>query len=420
MKIRSLHIENFRGINSFEIEGLGSLLVVAGINGAGKTSLLDALKILLSWLIARVKNPKGRGLSIEEKDIRKGANYCLLKIRLEDNTEWQIYRQRPGCRTAPVAKTDLTEMSVLANSIAGRLYDNPSDTNITLIDAFGVNRVVNETPMRVRKNHKLMPMDALSVGMSNSVNFHDFFVWFREMEDIENERYRNTGVLVLNKQLQAVRQAIARWTDGYSDFKVQRNPKAFVIKKNNTSFDFNQLSDGEKSYLALILDIARKMAMTHPISEHPLEEDGIILIDEIDLHLHPSWQREVIGKLQTIFPNCQFIVTTHSPQVVSCVNLRDGNRLVCSYNGQLIETSENPYGQESDMVLTEAFQMQSLRNPETESHIQALWSLIKDNQTETEQYKNHYEWLREHVSLSDSIFSQLNLQKMLMQKNRNL
>lgn len=328
MSIEYLYIENFRGITRFEITGLSNLVVASGINGAGKTSLLVAVKILLSWLIARVRNAKGRGLPIDEKDITKGADYCLLKIRLSNGIGWQIYKQRPGCRTAPIARTDFVEMMALANETAEKLYAAPEETNITLIDAYGVNRVVNETPMRIRKKHKLKPIDALSVDMSNSVNFHDFFVWFREMEDIENESLRNTGTLKLNKQLQVVRDAIAGWADGYNDFKVQRQPKAFIINKNGVRFDFNQLSDGEKSYLALVSDIARKMAMTHPTLEKPLEGDGIVLIDEIDLHLHPAWQREVIGKLQTVFPNCQFVITTHSPQVVSCVSFHDGNRLI--------------------------------------------------------------------------------------------
>jgi predicted ATP-binding protein involved in virulence len=416
MNIEYLYIEHFRGIQRFEIQGLGRLAVVAGINGAGKTSLLVAVKILLSWFIARVRNAKGRGLAIDERDITHGEDYCLLKIRLSNGAEWQLYRQRPGCRTAPVAKTDLTGMMTLANEVAEQVYRAPQTTDLPLIDAYGVNRVVSETPMRVRKSHKLQPLDAWTVDMSNSVNFHDFFVWFREMEDIENESLRDTGHLALNRQLQAVRGAIARWADGYSDFKVQRNPKAFIIKKQGVRFDFNQLSDGEKSYIALVLDIARKMAMTHPSLEHPLEGDGIVLIDEIDLHLHPAWQREVVGKLQAVFPRCQFVITTHSPQVVSCVNFHEGDRLIGIYDGTLREETENPYGQESDMILAEAFRMKSLRNPEVEARIATLWQLIEEGKAESKAYREGYQWLAENVSPDDAIFRQLRMQEMLSSK----
>lgn len=89
------------------------------------------------------------------------------------------------------------------------------------------------------------------------------------------------------------------------------------IDKDGKTFDILQLSQGERSLLALVADIAYRLAIMNPTSEDPLHGKGIVLIDEIDLHLHPRWQRSVIRNLQTTFPNCQFIITTHSPLVVS-------------------------------------------------------------------------------------------------------
>ena len=73
----------------------------------------------------------------------------------------------------------------------------------------------------------------------------------------------------------------------------------------------------KKSLLALVGDIARRLILANPSLENPLYGEGIVLIDEIELHLHPKWQREVINKLREVFPNIQFILTTHSPQVIS-------------------------------------------------------------------------------------------------------
>lgn len=410
MKIEYLYIENFRGIHKFEIGNLRNLNVIAGVNGAGKTTIISALRILFSWFIARIRNVKSRGINILDKDITIGKKYCFLKIKLDNGVSWQIYKQRSNYRGAAAYKTEMSNMMPLANEIATQLAENDGTANITLIDAYGVNRVVDSTPMRVRKQHKLKPMDAMSIDMSNGVNFHDFFIWFREMEDIENERLRNTGKLVLNTQLEAVRQTIAKLIDGYHDFKVQRNPQAFIISKGNIKFDFNQLSDGEKSYIALVLDIARKMAMTHPNMHNPLDGDGIVLIDEIDLHLHPTWQRDVVGKLQTIFPNCQFIITTHSPHVVSCVNLVEGNKLIAIYNGEAIEICENLYGMESDFILTDIFQMQSLRNQIAQSHIDNIWSILKEKGYQSEDFIKAMTWLKTNLNCSDPIFAQINLE----------
>jgi predicted ATP-binding protein involved in virulence len=252
--------------------------------------------------------------------------------------------------------------------------------------------------------------------MSNSVNFHDFFIWFREMEDIENESLRNTGHLQKDKRLEAVRNSIATVFDGYSDFKVQRNPKSFVINKGEEKLDFNQLSDGEKSYMALIFDIVRKMAMTHPSLENPLNGDGIVLIDEVDLHLHPSWQREVIDKLKQLLPNCQFFISTHSPHVVSSVNLKTGDKLILITNGEAIEFIGNSYGRESHIVLADIFKMDSLRNPIVQYHIDKIWACLKNKDYESEEFNTEFSWLKDNVDSADSIFIQINLQIAMIKK----
>lgn len=415
MKIEELYIENFRGIHKLEVKDLAYLNVIAGLNGAGKSSVLTAIKTLLSWLIARIRNQKGNGISIKDKDITNGKNYCLLRIRLDNGVEWQLYKQHSKCRAKAEYKTELSKMNAFANELAEGLgQDVPTD--LPLIDAYGVNRVVNETPMRVRAAHKLNPLDALSVDMSNSVNFHDFFIWFREMEDIENESLRNTGHLQKDKRLEAVRNSIATVFDGYSDFKVQRNPKSFVINKGEEKLDFNQLSDGEKSYMALIFDIVRKMAMTHPSLENPLNGDGIVLIDEVDLHLHPSWQREVIDKLKQLLPNCQFFISTHSPHVVSSVNLKTGDKLILITNGEAIEFMGNSYGRESNIVLADIFKMDSLRNPIVQCHIDKIWACLKNKDYESEEFDTELSWLKDNVDSADSIFIQINLQIAMIKK----
>lgn len=415
MKIQNIYIENFRAINKLEISNWSNLNVIAGINGAGKTSVLTAIKILLSWLIARIRNPKGNGITITDEDITNGKNFCFLKVKLDNGIEWQIYKQRSTSRAKAEYKTDFSKMTPYANELAESIGDE-KQSDIPLIDAYGVNRVVNETPMRVHAVHKLKPIDALSVDMSNSVNFHDFFIWFREMEDIENESLRETGVLMKDKRLEAVRRTIPTVFEGYANFKVQRSPKAFVITKGDTKFDFNQLSDGEKSYMTLIFDITRKMAMTHPTLDNPLEGDGIVLIDEIDLHLHPSWQRDVIGHLQHLLPNCQFIISTHSPHVVSCVNLNANDKLIVISNGEAIEAVGNNYGRESNIVLSDIFQMESLRNPVVQEHIDKIWNCLSKNDCDSDVFNTELTWLKTNVNRADSIFVQINLQMALIRK----
>jgi predicted ATP-binding protein involved in virulence len=86
--------------------------------------------------------------------------------------------------------------------------------------------------------------------------------------------------------------------------------------------ELSQLSDGYRNLLALVLDFARRLAQAHPNWPNPLEAPGILLIDEVELHLHPKWQQTIITDLHAVFPNTQIIVTTHSPYVVTTVESR--------------------------------------------------------------------------------------------------
>ena len=146
---------------------------------------------------------------------------------------------------------------------------------------------------------------------------YDFTKQLRHIvkDDIASKKQieRNEG-----KELHFVRQAIEAFIPDYKNLQVKRVPRPRMeLTKNDETFDLNQLSDGEKNLIALIGDIARRLTMANPDINNPLEVEGIILIDEIDLHLHPKWQRIVAQKMPDIFPNCQFFISTHSPQVIS-------------------------------------------------------------------------------------------------------
>lgn len=94
------------------------------------------------------------------------------------------------------------------------------------------------------------------------------------------------------------------------------------LKKGGVLLDIQQLSQGEKAVFTLVGDLARRLSLLNPMLDNPLLGYGIVLIDEIDLHLHPQWQQTIIERLTSTFPNVQFVVTTHSPQILSTVNSR--------------------------------------------------------------------------------------------------
>ena len=187
-----------------------------------------------------------------------------------------------------------------------------------LVVQYSVSRAVLDIPMRVRDTHAFRPEAALEGALSaEGKTFRHLFEWLREREDIENEAVRYFKQHREDRQLGTVRRAIASALPGFSNLRVRRSPLRMTVQKGPLELRVDQLSDGEKCFLALIGDLARRLATANPWHEDALKASAIVLIDEIELHMHPTWQRDVVAILRTTFPGCQFIVTTHSPQVLA-------------------------------------------------------------------------------------------------------
>jgi hypothetical protein len=202
---------------------------------------------------------------------------------------------------------------------------------------------------------------------SRGAQREDFLRWFLLREDFENEMFREQrGRDHVDPQLAAVRRAILSflpdWTDlrfrrrptrepgaAHIDFVVGRAP-ALILRKGGTQLAFSQLSGGEQGLLVLVGDIARRLAITHPNLADPLQGRGVVLIDEVELHLHPHWQRTLIPDLERTFPNLQFIVTTHSPQVLSLIPRA---QVVLLRDFQRVEQPPHTLGRDSNAILWE-------------------------------------------------------------------
>ena len=154
-----------------------------------------------------------------------------------------------------------------------------------------------------------------------------------------------------------------------------------LVDKNGETFNLEQLSDGEKNLIALVGDIARRLSIANPNSNKPLEGDGIILIDEVDLHLHPAWQRLIIPKLTELFPNCQFFITTHSPQVLSHVKPENIFLLKNENNKLTYSEPTESYGKNSDRILEDILGVDARPKKEKEA-LRKIYELIQSNKIE--------------------------------------
>lgn len=391
MKVNELKLNNFRGFKDVSLSFSSQINVLVGVNGVGKSSILNAIAILLSRLIWRIRSNKSTGRQFDPKDVMYGQSKTSNTIKIcldEEEIVWTVGRYRLKVKNQTI--TNLENLNRIVTTIHERLAHNEA-YNIPLAVYYSVNRAVLDVPLRIKKTHIFDPLAAYDDALTDKRKENDFrlfFEWFRNREDLENENRRYQDGLIKpenwefpDRQLEAVRRALSILMPEFKELQVRRNPLRMVVKKNGQLFEIGQLSDGEKCLLAMVGDLARRLALANPYLDNPLHGKGVVLIDEIDLHLHPAWQRIVLSKLTEAFPNCQFIVSTHSPQMLGEVYPSDVI-LIHQDKVTLNITCVKPkqmYGLSSCEILEEWMDT-NRRNVYVEEKINKIFELIDNEQ----------------------------------------
>lgn len=384
MKVKRLKMQSFRGIGDLTLEfDETSPTALIGINGVGKSSILDCLAILLSQMISEIAYAESRRRNriqervnfylgpkiineyeksipgkpdiekrlFSEDDITNGhqKTHNEIKIFLQSReVSWFLTTFSKERSEEP--NIENAELNTAAQDIHRQWEANPK-LNLPLAIYYPVKRSVLGIDMEITETHSLKQIDAYDQALNGvQISFHRFFQWFRSLEDLENEERRDNPEFK-NQQIEAVRQSIYSLIPGFSNLRVRRSPLRMTLQKQGEELIVNQLSDGEKCLLAMVGDLARRLAIANPSLPDPLQGSGVVLIDEIELHLHPKWQREIIPALTRTFPNCQFIVTTHSPQVISQVKPEGIYILEKTDEGVVAKRPESSFGRDSNRIL---------------------------------------------------------------------
>ncbi len=377
MKVKRLKMNSFRGFSDLTLEfDTDEPTVFIGINGVGKSSILECLAILLSWLTKRIQTPNSSGRFFTEDDIKNGCKETHNEITISINdwpeVVWSLTKVRKG--RSKDTSSNLGDLKKVVDHIHSQLDAN-SYAALPLPVYYPTNRAVLDIPLKIRKKHSFEPITAYDeVLTGGQIDFRRFFEWFREREDLENELRLNSSNKYRDRQLEAVRYAFANLLEGWSNLRVRRSPLLrMTADKQGEELIVNQLSDGEKCLLALAGDLARRLAIANPNPDcNPLEGSGVVLIDEIELHLHPKWQRAIIPNLKKTFPNCQFIITTHSPQVIS--DLKWVHLLRSTSEGIVIQRIPS-FGKDSNRIL-ETLMGTPERRQEIKEYLRELFRLI--------------------------------------------
>ncbi|MDX1909417.1 MAG: AAA family ATPase [Bacteroidia bacterium] len=384
IKLKSLSLKNFRGAREMDISFDELLTVFIGNNGAGKSTVLDGLAYFLKYLESLITgmgyNPNITGLkdldvnihaSMAELNLEMALNDALHSLHIEINRDsFEIpVSSSEGDASIYELQTDVYEglgkgqkmhLPVLAYYGANSLMIRPDD--------IAGNEAIENEYRGIYNAYK----NGLS---ASSFRFQDFFRWFDLQQKIGLQKGRNS-------KLDTVRVAIsAMLSEGdiaYGNLHVDWNETGDILElpKGEDRLNVLMLSSGEKTLLALVADLARRLAIANPHSNTPLTEGtGIVLIDEIDLHLHPKWQRRVVPKLLEIFPKVQFVVTTHSPLVLGKIHSKHIRILDQGH----VFGSDDTYGHDVSDILEDQMKVSG---GIFDKDFEELFKLISDNQRE--------------------------------------
>ena len=353
MKLEFVEIENYRAIDGLRLPLHPSLTVLHGDNAHGKTSVLSAIAVGLGRIPAML--PGVSGIDFRKTD-RRGLRPLRVALTTTEGVAWERRRTFGQITPRVIARRSLRQV-VDTIVDADRKESEPID--LPIVAFYDTDRAVFDVPQRRRSFTPDFPRyGALEGALTVRTNFREFFQWFYAMENEELRAQRQKHVSRHGlKELNAVRNAITAMVPGVSEPRIELRPLRFVVsvesgqaKREELALD--QLSGGYRIMLALVADLARRMAQGNPHLDDPLSSEAIVLIDEVELHLHPSWQQRVLTDLARIFPNAQFIVSTHSPQVLT--TLRPEQIVKLSREDGLIVAARTPeptYGAEAGDVL---------------------------------------------------------------------
>ncbi len=429
MQVKKLQIENFRGFKSLDFELPSNLVVLIGVNGAGKSTILDALAVLLSKYSDQLLRRNRNEIELSEKDINVRAVGTKLAIEIEtnfsreSNASWDVSLTRyPNLKFA--YRTRVDKLSRLVRFYHFKELQKDQNSPLPILVYYQTHKIVIDPSVIQKKrsnssNYKSLNQYAAyqRAFVNTETDFQDFFNWFEQEESYENEIRLREDMSFKNPRLEVIREALDSFLSElpgahFQNLRIVRQKRengfefqngsvqpSLVIDKNSEQLSIDQLADGEKAVLMLVLDIARRLAILNPgkpNSRSILAGEGVILIDEIDRHLHPAWQRSVIPGLLTTFPNCQFIVTTHSPQVLS--NVRKENIFVLEDNK--IWPADSPtFGRDTNAILSEIMQVTE-RPIEMKEHLRACFQLI--DQGKLDEAKGELKKLSEQLGQHDS------------------
>ena len=335
MLVTRLKLSNVRAIEAAEFRFRPGFNLVAGVNGVGKTTVLKALAQCLHECIASIGGSIIPPVFFKVDDVRGDAESLDVECDVDYGGASFNCVTRQG-------RHDGGSGSLRRVQISGDSIDTSEGRPFAVF--FSTMRAVpyGKSP---RKKATAGGMAAALAGAFSDrhLDLAEFAAWMRTRKVLAGERAAQGRVL------QVLDETVRRLLPGYRNLRPDED-RALLIDLGGMTIPVRWLSDGERGVLALVLDLARRLSQANPELDDPTSDaGGVVLIDELELHLHPAWQRRIMASLTAAFPRCQFIATTHSPQTIGEI---EHDRVHLMVDGDVYSPSHS-FGVDSSRVLEE-------------------------------------------------------------------
>jgi predicted ATP-binding protein involved in virulence len=443
MKLAKIQITNFRCFETLTVPLQLDVNVFVGVNAAGKTTILDAIAIALYDIVAanggggkRQRQAQQATLRPSDIHIAPGASDHLsgrkdfvqfrawatdfyrvtgftpiAKLDEKPAIEWQDYIQYRPPNDFDYTSNKAEKLEEYFKALWDEARKEPKALIEFPVVAYyrASRRMSGMPPLGDIFKLKLERQEAFKGALDAGESYQSMCQWFYLRENQElRERLRDGGDRDFEyPDLKAARQALVRTLENVKRVFFDDNPPSLKVEFNDECgvkklMALEQLSDGYRNLMSIVLDFSRRLALAHPNWENPLDGPGILLIDEVELHLHPRWQQTVIPSLRAAFPNTQIIVSTHSPAVLTTVRREHVHLLGTDHKFEQIPTDVGTYGAETSRVLAEVFGTHARpQNIETVEKLRIYLRMVEQKQQGTDDAQRLREEIETALGRSD-------------------
>lgn len=426
MKLAEITLENFRCFEKLTISFHPELTVLIASNGAGKTTIIDAARITM-WPLVKafdLGSQTGKSATIQIEDVRltrREQNNMEAVVpatisatgtwpQQSDNSTWVQTREKLKPRTNTLADDNTKVLTELGKQLQKTVRDEHTAKviNLPLIVYLGTGRLwyqgrytssIADKKLDTGMHSRLWGYQNCLTAASSYKQFEDWYSWvyksYRELQiqQLESSNYFNQDALaqfqtiikVVKQSVNALTQNATGWCD--IEYSATQQQQLVMNHPDHGALPLSMLSDGLRNMVVLVSDIAFRCIKLNPhLRENAaLETQGVVMIDEVDMFLHPAWQQTVIGSLRSAFPKVQFIVTTHSPQVLSTVPKECIRVLGTNIEGKDIAAIPMAfsYGEPSNNILQAIMQVDPQPPVPEKQKLDELTSLVDQGKYQT-------------------------------------